>query len=60
MNAGICDTCRHQRVIRNTRGSAFSLCERSRTDPAFPRYPPLPVTSCRGWERRPRERPQPG
>jgi hypothetical protein len=51
MNAGLCDSCRHQRVVRNTRGSAFSLCERSRTDPAFPRYPPLPVVACKGHER---------
>jgi len=50
--AGLCDTCVHQRIVRNTRGSSFSLCERSRTDAAFPRYPRLPVTECRGWERR--------
>jgi hypothetical protein len=48
--AGLCDRCRHQRVIRNTRGSAFSLCRRSRDDPAFPRYPRVPVTECRGFE----------
>jgi hypothetical protein len=50
--AGLCDRCVHQRIVRNTRGSEFSLCERSRTDPGFPRYPRLPVTSCRGFERR--------
>ncbi len=49
--AGLCDTCRQQRIIRNTRGSEFSLCERSRTEPAYPRYPRLPVTECPGWER---------
>jgi hypothetical protein len=38
--------------VRNTRGSTFSLCERSRTDPAFPRYPRLPVKRCHGYERR--------
>jgi len=30
----------------------FSLCERSRSDPSFPRYPRLPVMSCRGYEER--------
>ena len=50
--AGLCDTCRHQRLVRNTRGSTFSLCERSRTDPAFPRYPRLPVVECPGYEPR--------
>ena len=53
MNAGLCDACRHQRLVSNTRGSTFSLCERSRTDPAFPKYPRLPVRACRGYEPRP-------
>ncbi len=50
LGAGLCDSCRHQRIVRNTRGSSFSLCERSRTDAAFPRYPRLPVRACSGWE----------
>jgi hypothetical protein len=50
--AGLCDTCRHQRLVGNTRGSTFSLCQRSRSDPEFPRYPRLPVTDCAGYERR--------
>jgi hypothetical protein len=40
-------------MVGNTRGSRFSLCERSKTDPAFPKYPRLPVTSCHGYEPRP-------
>jgi len=52
--AGLCDSCAHQRIVKNTRGSVFSLCERSRTDPSFPRYPRLPVTSCSGYERKDR------
>ncbi len=47
--AGLCDSCEHQRLIHNTRGSVFSLCERSRSDPDFPRYPRLPVADCRGF-----------
>ncbi|MFL5780741.1 MAG: hypothetical protein ACJ760_05465 [Thermoleophilaceae bacterium] len=50
---GLCDSCRHQRVVRNTRGSVFSLCERSRTEPEYPRYPRLPVVRCAGHEVRP-------
>jgi len=46
----LCDSCVHQRIVKNTRGSSFSLCERSRTNAAFPRYPRLPVTHCRGHE----------
>ena len=49
-DAGLCDRCRHQQLVPNTRGSVFSLCQRSRTDPAFPRYPRLPVASCPGFE----------
>jgi hypothetical protein len=52
VNAGLCDSCRHQRVVRNTRGSVFSMCERSKTDERYPKYPRLPVRACRGWERR--------
>lgn len=50
LRAGLCDTCRHQRIVRTSRGSAFSLCERSRTDAAYPRYPRLPVLECPGHE----------
>jgi len=50
--AGLCDTCRHQRLVHTTRGSTFSLCERSRTDPDYPRYPRLPVVECPGYEPR--------
>jgi hypothetical protein len=50
--AGLCDTCVHQQIVRTTRGSEFSLCRRSRTDPRFPKYPRLPVAACRGYERR--------
>jgi hypothetical protein len=50
--AGLCDTCRHQKLISNTRGSTFSLCERSKSDPAYPKYPRVPVQRCPGHERR--------
>jgi hypothetical protein len=53
MDAGLCDACRHQKLIRNTRGSTFSMCLRSKTEPdRFPRYPRLPVGQCPGFERR--------
>ncbi|MBA2240522.1 MAG: hypothetical protein H0W09_04665 [Solirubrobacterales bacterium] len=50
--SGLCDSCRHQRLVDNTRGSRFSLCERSRTEPDYPKYPRVPVRSCRGWQLR--------
>ena len=32
------------------------MCERSKTDPSFPKYPRVPVLECRGYERRSGER----
>jgi hypothetical protein len=52
LDAGLCDGCRHQRIVKNTRGSRFSLCERSKLDPDYPRYPRLPVLECAGYEPR--------
>ena len=50
--AGLCNICRHQQLVRNTRGSVFSLCRRFRTEPSrFARYPRLPVVACEGYER---------
>jgi hypothetical protein len=43
----------HRREVPNTRGSVFLLCERSRSEPAYPRYPRLPVRSCPGYDSRP-------
>jgi hypothetical protein len=51
-SAGLCASCIHARVIASSRGSAFSLCQRSAVDPDFPRYPVLPVRACRGHELR--------
>jgi hypothetical protein len=48
--AGLCESCVHQQLVHNTRGSTFSLCRRSREDPAYPRYPRLPVLQCPGHE----------
>jgi hypothetical protein len=50
--AGLCNACVHQRLVPNRRGSVFSLCRRSKDDPAFPRYPRIPVRACPGFEPR--------
>jgi hypothetical protein len=52
VQAGLCDACRHQKLIRNTRGSTFSLCERAKTDKRFAKYPPIPVVRCVGFQER--------
>ena len=48
---GLCAVCRHARLITTARGSVFLLCGRSATEPAYPRYPRLPVLRCAGFER---------
>ncbi len=47
---GLCASCEHARVIRGAR-SQFWMCRLAQTDPRFPRYPALPVTSCAGHRR---------
>lgn len=47
--AGLCGTCEHVQVVTSGKGSRFYLCLRSRTDPRFPRYPPIPVLACIGY-----------
>jgi hypothetical protein len=53
---GLCDSCVHQQLVPNTRGSVFSLCLRSRSDPRYRRYPRVPVLACPGHELRDRDR----
>lgn len=48
--AGLCATCAHHRCITGAR-STFYLCQRSFTDDRYPRYPPLPVHRCPGYEK---------
>lgn len=49
-NVGLCPACLHSRRVESARGSTFILCELSRTDPRFPKYPRLPVLSCAGYQ----------
>jgi hypothetical protein len=46
---GLCATCLHARLISSAKGSQFLLCQLSQSDPAFPKYPRLPVLSCSGF-----------
>ncbi|HVU05044.1 MAG TPA: hypothetical protein VHE30_25015 [Polyangiaceae bacterium] len=50
---GLCAECRHSRRVDSAKGSTFWLCELSRTDSRFRKYPPLPVVACNGFERKP-------
>lgn len=48
--AGLCASCDHLRLLASRR-SLFVRCGLADADPAFPRYPPLPVVACRGYLR---------
>jgi hypothetical protein len=50
-DVGECAECAHSRIVASAR-SRFYLCERSFTDPRYPKYPRLPVRGCPGFERR--------
>ena len=47
---GLCATCRHATVIQSDRGAKYYLCQLGLTDSSFPKYPRLPVLTCRGYE----------
>jgi len=47
--AGLCDRCQNVQIIQNRRGSRFYRCRLADVDPAFVRYPPLPVLFCPGF-----------
>jgi len=46
--AGLCAGCQHAQRVDSSRQSTFYLCQRSSTDPSFPKYPHLPVIECAG------------
>jgi hypothetical protein len=49
---GLCADCIHRKEIRSARGSIFVMCLRSFSEPEYPKYPPLPVLRCTGFEER--------
>jgi hypothetical protein len=51
--AGLCESCRLAEIVTSSRGSTFYLCTLSQTDPAFRRYPILPVRQCSGYQPKP-------
>jgi hypothetical protein len=50
--AGLCADCQNARPVKSNRGSLFLLCELSKTDPRFPKYPRLPVLNCPGYQKK--------
>ncbi len=46
----MCASCAHARAVSSGRGSVFLMCERSREDARYAKYPRLPVVVCAGHE----------
>jgi hypothetical protein len=49
--AGLCATCAHARTVVSSKQSTFVRCALADSDPAFARYPSLPVVACAGYTR---------
>ncbi|MBI3458575.1 MAG: hypothetical protein HY002_22610 [Candidatus Rokubacteria bacterium] len=47
---GLCGDCQWARRVTSARGAVFFRCRRAETDPAYPKYPPLPRLRCAGYE----------
>jgi hypothetical protein len=50
VGAGLCGMCTHMQIVFSSKGSSFVLCRLSEVNPAFRRYPALPVIACQGYE----------
>lgn len=48
VHPGLCATCEHLQLLASKR-SVFVRCGLAEIDPAFVRYPPLPVRACPGF-----------
>jgi hypothetical protein len=46
---GLCLNCEHAKRVEAKEDAGYFLCERSLTDPTFPKYPRLPVLRCSGY-----------
>ena len=48
----LCETCAAMREVFTPKGSRFLLCQLSKIDLAYPKYPPQPVVRCDGYRAR--------
>ncbi len=44
----LCETCAFVQEAVTPKGSRFLLCRLSRSERAFPKYPPQPAVRCHG------------
>ncbi len=48
----LCETCAWVREVITAKQSRFLLCQLSRSNPAFAKYPPQPVIKCDGFQQK--------
>lgn len=47
---GLCASCQYARIVNHPRGGEdYFRCGKHDEDPAYPKYPPLPVRYCTGY-----------
>jgi hypothetical protein len=51
MTRSLCEKCALMREIITPKGSRFLLCQLSKTNRAYQKYPPQPVIRCDGYEK---------
>ena len=52
MTPSMCEMCALVREVITPKGSRFLLCQLSKTNPAYPKYPPQPVVRCDGYQKK--------
>jgi len=50
MNSSLCESCRHMKPIVTPKRSRFLLCQLSKVNDRYAKYPPQPVVRCAGHE----------
>jgi hypothetical protein len=50
MKQSLCEKCALMREIITPKGSRFLLCQLSKSEPAYPKYPPQPIVRCGGYQ----------
>jgi len=55
MIQSLCETCQRMQEIITPKGSRFLLCQLSKTNSDYPKYPAQPIVRCVGYQ--PRDKP---
>lgn len=48
----LCESCAWMREVKTPKGSRFLLCRKADEDARYAKYPPQPVITCDGFQKR--------